>query len=185
MPAVVVVMVVSATPKAERAVVQGVVIHRCIVAVGKVYAVVGSAIGMIARGGAIIVVVAVGVAGIDTHTPSVPVHIQRTVEVVALDEAAVLPAAKHIHEVFVAHIEQIVVVVDGVVVAVRHIVDNFVDLVEEVEVYLIHVFILAVAEAQFVAHTVGKETCLAADIGQAHCRKTVCTDSCQGYNRNG
>ena len=183
MPAVVVVMVVSATPKAECAVVQGVVIHRCIVAVGKVYAVVGSAIGMIARGGAIIVVVAVGVAGIDTHTPSVPVHIQRTVEVVALDEAAVLPAAKHIHEVFVAHIEQIVVVVDGVVVAVRHIVDDFVDLVEEVEVYLIHIFILAVAESKLVSHTVSEESCFTADVHNTHCCPTVDVNSCQGYKK--
>ena len=184
-PTVVMVVVVSAAPQTECTVEQGVVIQVGIVAVGKVYAIVGATIGVIACGCAEIEVVAVGVAVPDTHAPCVSCHIYRTVEVVAIDKPAVLAAAENIHEVFVAHVEQIVVVVDGIVVAIHHIVDYLIHLIQEVKVDFIYVVVLTVRESQFVSHTVGKEARLATDVGQTHRCITLCTDSCQSYKHHG
>ena len=77
----------------------------CIVAVREVYAVVCSTITVIAYGCAVVEVVAVIVVCIDTHAPTVAYHIYRTVEVIAVDEFAILAVAQYIHEILVAHIE--------------------------------------------------------------------------------
>ena len=147
----------------------------------EVYAVVSPCISMVARRNTEVEVVAVGIAVPDAHPPRVTYHIYGTVEVVALHKLAVLTVAEHIHEVFVAHVEQVVVIVDGIVISVYHIVYHLIHLIEEVEVDFIHIVVLTVREPQLMSHTVGKEACLATDIGQTHRCKTLCTDSCQGY----
>jgi len=164
-PAIVMVMVIASTPQAECPVIQCMVIHAGIVAVSEVYAVVSTDIRVVTCGGAEVEVVAVGIAIPDTHTPRVTYHIYGAVEVVALHKPAVLAVAEHIHEVFVAHVEQVVVIVDGIVVSVHHIVYHLIHLIEEVEVDFIHIVVLTVRESEFMSHTVCKEACLATDIG--------------------
>lgn len=178
-------VVVAHTPETEASVEEHVMIHAGIVAVGKVDAVVGSAIGVVAHGRTEVEVVAVGIALPDAHTPRVAHHVEGTVEVVAADKLAVLAVAEHIHEVFVAHVEQVVVVVHRIVVSVYHIVNHLVHMIEEVEVYLIHILILTVREAQLVPHAVAQEACFVTYLAQAHRCEALCTDSCQGYHHHG
>lgn len=143
-PAIVVVVMETASPQAESAVIQSVVIQSCIIAVGKVNTVVGTNIRVVACGHAEVEVVAVAVTIPDTHSPRTTYHIYRTVEVVTVDESTVLTATEHIHEVFVAHIEQVVVIVNSIVVSIYYIVYYLVHLIQEVKVDFIHVVVLTV-----------------------------------------
>ena len=143
-PAIVVVVMETASPQAESAVIQSVVIQSSIIAVGKVNTVVGTNIRVVACGHAEVEVVAVVVTIPDTHSPRTTYHIYRTVEVVTVDESTVLTATEHIHEVFVAHIEQVVIIVNSIVVSIYYIVDYLVHLIQEVKVDFIHVVVLTV-----------------------------------------
>lgn len=143
-PAIVVVVMETASPQAESAVIQSVVIQSCIIAVGKVNTVVCANIRVVACGHAEVEVVAVVVTVPDTHSPRTTYHIYRTVEVVAIDESTVLTATEHIHEVFVAHIEQVVIIVNSIVVSIYYIVYYLVHLIQEVKVDFIHVVVLTV-----------------------------------------
>jgi len=143
-PAIVVVVLETASPQAESAVIQSVVIQSSIIAVGKVNTVVGTNIRVVACGHAEVEVVAVVVTIPDTHSPRTTYHIYRTVEVVAIDESTVLTATEHIHEVFVAHIEQVVIIVNSIIVSIYNIVDYLVHLIQEVKVDFIHVVVLTV-----------------------------------------
>ena len=143
-PAIVVVVMETASPQAESAVIQSVVIQSCIIAVGKVNTVVGTNIRVVACGHAEVEVVAVVVTVPDTHSPRTTYHIYRTVEVVTVDESTVLTATEHIHEVFIANIEQIVVIVNSIVVSIYYIVYYLVHLIQEVKVDFIHVVVLTV-----------------------------------------
>ena len=143
-PAIVVVVMETASPQAESTVIQSVVIHSCIIAVGKVNTVVGTNIRVVACGHAEVEVVAIVVTIPDTHSSRTTYHIYRAVEVVAVDESTVLTATEHIHEVFVAHIEQVVVIVNSIVVSIYYIVYYLVHLIQEVKVDFIHVVVLTV-----------------------------------------
>lgn len=184
-PAIVMVVCISPTPKTESAVVYRMVVHAGIIAMLEVYAVVCTNIGMIAGGSIEVEIVTIVVALIDAQPPRVTYHIDGTVEVVAVDESTVLAVAQHVHQIFVAHIKQVVIVVDGIIVAVYDIVDNLAHLIQEVEIDFIHIIILAVIESELVAHAVGKEAGIATDVMQVYRRKTLCADSCQGYRHNG
>ena len=143
-PAIVVVVMETASPQAESAVIQSVVIQSCIIAVGKVNTVVGTNIRVVACGHAEVEVVAVVVTIPDTHSPRTTYHIYRTVEVVTVDESTVLTATEHIHEVFVAHIKQVVIIVNSIVASIYYIVYYLVHLIQEVKVDFIHVVVLTV-----------------------------------------
>lgn len=135
---------ITSSPQTECTVIQSVLIQSCIVTVSEVDTVVGTDISMVACGDAEVEVVAIVVTVPDTHSPRVTYHIYRTVEVVAVDKSTILTATKHIHEVFVAHIEQVVVVVYSIVVSIYYIVDYVVHLIQEVKVNFIHVVVLTV-----------------------------------------
>jgi hypothetical protein len=89
-------------------------------------------------------VVAVRIAIPDAHSPSTSRHIDGAIEVVACHKPTILAITKYIHQVLVAHIEQIVVIVDGIIVSEHHIVEHLVGLVEEIKVDFKHIVILAV-----------------------------------------
>jgi hypothetical protein len=147
LPSVVVVVNITAAPQAECSVIECVVIVCCIVTVRKVYAIVCSTITVIAYGCAVVEVVTVIVVCIDTHSPTISYHIDRAIEVIAVDESTILATTQYIHEIFVTHIEQIIVVVYSIIVSVYYIVNDLIGIVKEVEVNLIHIFILAIAES--------------------------------------
>lgn len=128
-PAVVHVVVIASTPQAECAMVELVSISVSIVAQGKMYAIVGTDIGCEVHGCAVVEVVTVGIMCPDAHSPRAVHHIKGTVEVVAVHEPAVLVITEHIHKVLVAHVEQVVVIVDSVVISIHHVVDDLVHLV--------------------------------------------------------
>ena len=184
-PTIVMVVLIASTPQTECTMIELVIIPVGIVAVSEVDTVVGPDIGVIACRDAEVIVVAVGVATPDAHTPCVTYHIYRTIEIVAIHKPAVLAAAKHIHEILITHVEQVVVIVDGIVVSIYHIVYDLVHLVEEVEVDFIHVIVLAVRQSELVSHTVGEEAGFTTDVAQTHGCITLCTDSCQDYHHKG
>lgn len=185
MPAIVVMVVVSSTPQAECAVIECVMIHTGIVAVCKMDAIVSTTIGVIVHRYTKVEIVAICITCIDTHPPSAIYHIDRTIEIVAIDKSAVLTVTEHIHKVLIAHIEQIVIIVNGIVIAIHYIVNHLVHLIEEIKINLIYIIVLAVTESKFMSHTVGKEACLTTDFRQTHRRITLYTYSCQGYKHNG
>ena len=89
----------------------------------------------------------VGVVRVDTEGPIATRVIDRTEEVLNSEESPILAATEHITEVVVAHVKQIVIVVDGIVIAEDYVVDDFVDIPEVVVVDLENVLKLSTAES--------------------------------------
>ena len=179
-PAIVVVVTVAHTPQAECAMEQYMLVSVSIETMGEMNAIVRTAIRVISDRNTEVEVVTVIIALPDAHSPGTAYHVYRAIEVVTFHELAVLSVAQHIHQVLITYIEQIVVIVNGIIVSEHHIVYHLIDLIEEVEVDFIHIVVLAVRESEFVSHTIGQEACFATDIAQTHCH-TLYTDSCQGY----
>ena len=180
-PSIVVAMIMSPTPKTECSMIKRMAIAISVITMNKVYTIMGTYIRMITHGSAIIIETKICIMRIDTHAPTIPHHIYRTIEIVTLHKTAILTITQHIHQVLIAHIEQVIIIVYRIIVSVHDIVNNLIHLIEEVKVNLIHILILAIAESQLMSHTVGKETCLTTDITHVHRRPTVGTDSCQSY----
>ena len=118
---------------------------------------VGATIDTVERGAAEVVVVAVGIAGVDGEVPASGVPIERAIEVGGVAEGAILPLQED-----VAHVE----VPPPPVVAGKVI--HRVDAHQVVEVDLVGGFILRFAEVQLVSHLVGQEQCLLACLLIAH-----------------
>lgn len=168
-------------PQTESTHIETVFIPVGIEAEREVYAIVRTIIIVIVHGRIVIVIVAIAVSAPYSHRPFATYQMYGTEEVVAIHKLTVLTAAKHIHQIFVAHIEQIVIIIDGIVISKHHIVEHFINLIEEVKIDFIHIFILTIRESELISHTITEEAGLAADIRQTHCCKTLCTDSCQSY----
>jgi hypothetical protein len=177
----VLVVINAYVPHTETTHIETVLIPVGIEAEREVYAIVCTIIIVIVHGHIVIVIVAIAVAAPYPHRPSATYQMYGAEEVVAIHKPTVLTAAKHIHQIFVAHIEQIVIIVDGIIVSIHHIVEHLIHLIEEVKVDLVHILILTIRESELICHTITEEAGLATDIRQTHCCKTLCTDSCQGY----
>lgn len=128
MPAIVMTMFISTTPQAERSMIQCMCIDASVIAMNKMYAIVSATVSMIVYRYTEVEIVVVRILCIDTHPPCIAYHMDRTVEIVPIDKSAVLTTTKHIHEVFVTYIEQIIVIVYRIVISVYNIIDNFIHL---------------------------------------------------------
>ena len=131
-------------PQAESANIEIVSISVSIEAEREMYTIVCTIIAMIIHGCTEVEIIAITVATPDSHGPSVTYQMYGTEEIVAIHKLAVLTAAKHIHEVFVTHIEQIVIIIDGIVISEHHIVEYLINLIEEIKIDLIHIFVLTI-----------------------------------------
>ena len=145
------------------------------------YAIVSTTIVMIANGSTKVEIVTIIIARIDSQRPIITYHIDRTIEIITIDKLAILAITQYIQEVLITHIEQVVIIIHCIIIAIHDIINHLIYMIEEIEVDFVHIFILTIAESQLMAHTIGKETCFTTYITQTHCRPTVGTNSCQGY----
>ena len=141
------VVVSTYVPQAESSHIETVLIPVGIETEREVYAVVCTIIIMIIQGHIEVEIVAVTIAAPYSHRPFATNQMYGTEEVVAIHKPTILTAAKHIHQVFVAHIEQIVIIIDGIIISKHHIVEHFINLIEEVKIDFIHIFILTIRES--------------------------------------
>ena len=81
----------------------------------------------------------VDVVQVNAERPVRSRAVNRSVEVVPFKEPTVLCATEYPVEVFVTDVEQIVIVVDGIVVPVQDIIDNLIDVPEEVVIDLVDI----------------------------------------------
>lgn len=139
----------------------------CIVVVR---AVMSAAIGAIMVRPREIEMVVVGVGDVDAERPASTVYIYRTVEVGRLHEPAELTVAQHPAQVVVAHVQIVVIAVQGPLFASKHVVHQISDAGDKVVVYLVHIVVLLCIEIQFVGHLVRKEKSFLAHFAVAHCR---------------
>lgn len=130
---------------------------------------VQAVVGMIAVGQTIIVIVMVVIYIIDAECPATCCGVDWTEEIVQTHEDAVLCSVEDVTQIFVAVVEIVVVRVDGIRVAIHHIVHQVICLVDEVVVDLKAVFVLSRGELQLVSHAVGEETCCLTNACIAHC----------------
>ena len=179
----IVVAVSSGYPDMEvMPVVAGEVIAVAIEAVTVEVAIVCTCIHIIDAGNSVIEVVTVVVALVDAEDEVRTGVIEGTIEVLPFQEPLELAATEHIAKVLVADVKQIIVVVDCVVVAKDHVVDDFVDVPEKVVVDLIDINPLLAGQIQFVTHPVGEEASFTTNLhGAEHCA-SIQTDGCQDHH---
>ena len=145
-------------------------------------AIVCTHIHIIDAGNSVVEVVTVAVALVDAEDEVRTGVIEGTIEVLPFQEPLELAATEHVAEVLVADVKQIIVVVDCVVVAKDHIIDDFVDVPEKVVVDLIDINPLLAGQIQFVTHPVGEEASFATNLhGAEHCA-SIQTDGCQDHH---
>ena len=158
------------------------VITITIEAVVIVDAVVSAGIHIIDAGYSVEEVITVVIVLVDTEHEVRAGIIDGTIEVLPPQESLELAATQDKAQILVAEVEQIVIVVDCVVVAVDHVVENLVDVPEEVVVDLIDIDPLFARKIQLVAHSVRQEARFATNLhGTKHCA-CIQTDGCQDHH---
>lgn len=147
-------VLITYSPQTERTFKENMQVSVGIETVRKMYAAVSTIIRIVERGDAKVEIVAIRITIPDTHTPRAIHHIDGAIEVVAIHKLTILAIAKHIHQVLIAYIEQIVVIIDGIIVSEHHIVEHLVGLMKEIKVDFKHIVILTVRESELVSHAV-------------------------------
>jgi len=143
---------------------------------------VRSGIDVIDAGKPVVEVVTVVVPLVDAEDEVRAGVVDGTVEILPSQEFLELTATEHIAQVFVAEVEQIIIVVDCIVVAINHVVNHLIDIPEEVVVDFIDIYPLFVGEPQFITHPVGQEPGFATNLhGAEHCAR-IQTDGCQDHH---
>lgn len=112
---------------------------------------------------------AVAVDRVDAECPAATRAVDRAIEVIERDEAGILAGIEHEAEILIAVVEQAVVLIDGIVIAIHHIVHDTVNGVDEIEVDLIAVIVLHRSQVEFVGHAVAQEACIGANVAHRHC----------------
>ena len=100
----------------------------------------------------------VAVDGIDAELPNAASAIDGAVEIFRCDKTLILTACEHITQIVVAVIQQVIILIDSIAVAVNDIVHDAVDLIDVVEVDFENVIILRGAEVKLVCHSVAQES---------------------------
>jgi hypothetical protein len=98
----------------------------------------------------------VGVYIIYTEVPFACRYVYGAIEILQIHEPAILTIAEHVAEVVVAQIESIIIVLDSPLVTIDNIVERVAQRIDEVEVYLVYIFILTIAQSQLISHLVGE-----------------------------
>lgn len=174
---IVVVTVVAAVPTVAHAVVVValnvwaiVVVMMLVVAATAVHSpAMASTVCDVEVGTAIVEVVAMGVAGVDTEVPVAGVPVERTEKVGGGTEGIPLPAVENIADVGIAALP----------VRAKHVVLTG-DSHQIVEVNLVSGLILCVGQIKLVCHLVGQEQCFVAGLFIAH-GTCLCRYREQGY----
>lgn len=122
-----------------------------------------SVVGFIMAGCIEVEELVVGVGDEDTQLPLLPGAEDWAVEVVGSHEFPVLVIGEHITGIFVAPVEQLVVIMDSISVTAHDIVHHQVGLSQEIIVNLVEVIVLLRRKVQFVGHSIGQETCAGSD----------------------
>lgn len=128
-----------------------------IVAGGIFGAAVSSDVGLEVQWGIEVEECPVAIDRIDAERPCTTCAVQWTVEVFAIQEAAILTAGQYVADIVIAVIQVFVVTIDGVAVTINDIVHDAVYLIEEVEVNLVDIIVLCWSEVKFVGHAVADE----------------------------
>ena len=125
---------------------------------------VTTAVGLIARRRIVVEEAAVAIDRIDAERPVLARAVDWAIEVVELHELRKLAGIKHIAHIFVAHVKQAIILVDGVMIAIHHIVHDAIGRIDEVIVDLVAVIVLHRRKVELVGHAVAQEARVAADI---------------------
>ncbi len=111
---------------------------------------------------------AIAIDRVYAEVPGTAGAIDRTIEVVERHELGELTSGEHVAHILVAVVEQAVIGIDSIAVAIDDVVHDALCGVDEVEVDLVAVIILCRAEIELVGHTIADETCMGADVAQRH-----------------
>ncbi len=105
----------------------------------------------------------VAIDGVDAEIPVATIAIDWAIEIVGSYEACVLTGIEHIAQVFIAVVEQTIILFDGIVVTIHYIVHDAIAGIDEVIVNLIHIVILEWSKVQLVCHAIAQEAGMGAD----------------------
>lgn len=125
-------------------------------------------ISVIASGTAEVEMRMVGVDAVDAQAPGIGKSVDWTIEILQSTEASELASIKDHTEIVVTPIQQIVVSIDGILIAIDHIIHDFVDSRNKIVIDLIAIFVLHSAHGQFISHSVAEETRILTNLTVAH-----------------
>lgn len=106
---------------------------------------------------------------VNTESPTGCRLVDWTIEILRLQEMTILGGCQDITEVVVANIQIVIIVVNGPLISIKHIVHNGTDGIDKVVIDFIHIIHLPTVETKFITHLVGKIQRFLADPGTRHC----------------
>lgn len=118
--------------------------------------------------------IVIGISDIYPERPLAPARVDRTIEIIRLQEAPVLGLVQYIPQVIVPEIQGGIILLHGPVVPTYHIIHHIPYRIDKIVIDLIYIVVLGMAQVQFIAHLICQETCLFSHLAHAHCGGSCC-----------
>jgi len=113
----------------------------------------------------------IGIGYVNPERPTSATDINRTVEISCLHKTAILLIAQYPMEIVIAHIQIVVITIQGPFLTPKDIIHQIAYTGNEVIIYFVHVIILFCIQIQFIGHLVRKKAGLFTHFAVAHCGK--------------
>ena len=135
----------------------------------KMRPVVSTRIAAIMVGFREIEMVMIGISNVYPEVPSATVCIDRTIEIIRLQETVILRIVQHPAQVVITYIQIIIIIIQCPFVSVYHIIHQITDGIDKIEIDLIDIIVLSCAQVQFIRHLVCQETRFFTNPAITHC----------------
>lgn len=118
--------------------------------------------------------VVIGISDIYPEKPLAPARVDRTIEIIRLQETSVLGLVQYISQVIVPEIQRGIIFFHGPVISTYHIIHHIPYRIDKIVVDLIYIVVLGIAQIQFIPHLICQETCLFSHLTHAHRGGSCC-----------
>ncbi len=126
----------------------------------------------------------IGIRDIYPERPLAPAGIDRTIEIIRLQEPAVLGLVEYIPQIIVPEIQRSIIFLHGPVVSTHHIIHHIPYGIDKVIVDLVYVVVLSIAQVQLIPHLICQETCLFSHLAHTHRGGSCCMPHpCEGHQQ--
>ncbi len=101
---------------------------------------------------------------VDAEVPTATIAIDRTEQMLAIEELLILAIVQNVTEIIVAVVQDAIVMIDGITITKYYVIHDTVYAIDIIEVDLVNVIILIWREVEFISHAVAQETSVVANL---------------------
>lgn len=116
--------------------------------------IMSTAITAIMVGTAKVIMIMVYICDINTEVPIVSTRIDRAIEILCPQKAAVLRVAHYVAQIIVSYVEGLIIIIQCPFISANHIIHNIAYRIDEIVIDLIRIIVLIGVHIQLISHLI-------------------------------